>query len=249
MIFFGLIFHSHSYQPIIDKMPPAIGGRRRRLRSIGEFLTTQHKPDLEPVYVRTSQRPSKFGMQMKKIFGESAFSLKNGFSLKSLFKRRKGGEITPAEALNADPNAIFAAVQQMNKLDEESDAAMTAADSVFQPGLADQLLPDEKSIDVSETWDEDGYSVVPSSIGNSALGSKHGYGANRPAIREGDTLPTGHKVKNAYNKSVVQKIEESEDFKSIVSQRSNDERFLKKVARKREKDHEREIRRKAGLLK
>ena len=56
---------------------------------------------------------------------------------------------------------------------------------------------------------------------------KHGYGPNKK-LSVGDILPTGHKVKDAYPKSIREQLESSEEFVQMQHDHRKDNRKKKK---------------------
>ncbi len=86
-----------TYDKEINNMPPVIGGRRRRLNSISEYLISSNKPALEPVVVVASERPSKWDIRKKSLIEQ--FSFLNYFK----FSRKRKNYVTPKEALASNP--------------------------------------------------------------------------------------------------------------------------------------------------
>ena len=63
----------NSYSVPIAAMPPAVGGRRRRLKSISDFLLLSNKPELDPIVVPQVKRPSKWEVRKKNFFVSDHF--------------------------------------------------------------------------------------------------------------------------------------------------------------------------------
>jgi hypothetical protein len=104
----------------IRRMPPVIGGRRRRLKSISEYLIEHNKPDLKPINIIRSVRPTKFQMRMQAWFGD----LKRfKFKVPKIFRFAHANYITPKEAMDADPEAMMSQLKYIQRMDEEKVAA------------------------------------------------------------------------------------------------------------------------------
>ena len=58
----------NTYETALAAMPPAIGGRRRRLRSMSDFLLQVNKPELEVKDVPKARRPTKWQMRKKYFY-------------------------------------------------------------------------------------------------------------------------------------------------------------------------------------
>jgi hypothetical protein len=99
----------------IARMPPVIGGRRRRLKSISDFLISQNKPELQPVIVPKSVRPTKFQLRMESWFG----NMRLKWGLPRIFRPAHANYITPKEALDRDPEAMMTQLKYIQRLDEE----------------------------------------------------------------------------------------------------------------------------------
>mmetsp|Transcript_28680 Transcript_28680/g.39355 ORF Transcript_28680/g.39355 Transcript_28680/m.39355 type:complete len:724 (+) Transcript_28680:94-2265(+) len=238
----------NSYSQPIAAMPPAVGGRRRRLRSISDFLLLSNKPDLDPIVVPQVKRPSKWEVR-KKNFLEM-------LKVTNLFRVKRTGYVSPKEALSADPAAIMETLKYVDHIDEKKMETLmndrTGGGSVAGSslGLGDASLAGVlnstsgpaavterkgKNMKMAEETD-DGQSVIPESIGDSVVPlerqqKRHGYGPNEP-LKEGDLLPTGHVVKPAFPKSIVQQIEESDEFKEM---RKEQRKMLRKANRRDKK--------------
>jgi len=210
-----------TFQQDIQRMPPAVGARRRRLNSISEYLITQNKPDLLPIVVPKSDRPSKFEKRMAEWFG--GFGRVENFSLSRLFgSSLNKSYLTPKEALEMDPQVMMQELSLITKLDAdkvkarqerrrellEGSGTGTAGDKSTEDDDLDMFMGGEEKGDESvSTANLNGESLPPSStVGASVVGpAGHGWGVNRP-YGVGDTLPTGHKVKTAYPKSIADEV-------------------------------------------
>ena len=91
----------------IAKMPPAVGGRRRRLKSIDDFLMNANKPELEPIILRKKIRPTKW--EMRKENWKKWLNMQT----KAWFPRR---DLDAEAALNAEPKSM------LERLMEEEEA-------------------------------------------------------------------------------------------------------------------------------
>ena len=99
-------------------MPPVIGGRRRRLKSISEYLISSNKPELEPVHVPTMQRPSKWQLRTRALFGDKIANI-NVNRMTSLFRMTKTAYITPQEAVATNPEEIMQQLEYVRRIDDQ----------------------------------------------------------------------------------------------------------------------------------
>lgn len=109
------------YKDELVNMMPAVGGRRRRLKSIDGFLVNLSKPGLELTdYVR-KKRPTKWQLRWQAV--------KRFFSSRARAKHRKAHrDITTEDALHAEPDEIMGALQDMNEGEETHDVKL---DKIF----------------------------------------------------------------------------------------------------------------------
>lgn len=92
-----------TYKDEIAKIPPGIGGRRRRLRSIDDFLININKPELEYATFKKKIRPTKAEMRRQR-WAEFLSSL-------GLSRKKKKHEINPETALLEDPTTMLERIQ------------------------------------------------------------------------------------------------------------------------------------------
>lgn len=192
-----------AYGKDIANMPPAIGGRRRRLRSISDFLIKSNKPDLEAIVRPKIVRPTKW-----EIFRQT--HLRN-FKLTSIFKSvAMKNYITPKEALEKDPGEIAKYLSVVSKIDSSklSKISGTNSEKDISSNLQEIITPDDASFQNISQYNDSTSMEMGDTIGSSVV--RHDYG-NRKSFREGDMLPTGRKVKPAYPKSMVQQLQESKE--------------------------------------
>jgi hypothetical protein len=88
-----------NYGEEIDKIAPGIGGRRRRLKSIDEFLININKPELEIFIQPRHDRPTKAEKRNHRI--------RDFFSGFGLMKSRAPTSISPEQAVEMDPESNF----------------------------------------------------------------------------------------------------------------------------------------------
>ncbi|RYG70388.1 hypothetical protein EON64_00275 [archaeon] len=200
-----------TFKKDILNMPPAVGGRRRRLKSISDFLINSNKPELQQVTLPKMVRPEKF--QMWHLWRDWKLKDKIFGSLK------RASMITPVEALATDPKEMMITLQYMQKTAADTQGKertpvqeMGGGDSAVEDGTMENsaLLPQEESIELTADGEVENQSTdLPASLGTmqSHEPFKHGYGANQK-IKVGDRLPTGQIIKQAYPKSVAQQLEE-----------------------------------------
>lgn len=259
----------------ILQMPPVIGGRRRRLKSITEYLISSNKPPLEPIIIPRSLRPSKWDLKKEAWFGIKA-KVKEPhpmeaakitdkkpvrtmkFTLSHLLWPKSKTYVTPEEALAADPKEIMKTIQYVDKLDKkpplppkgskssESGSLVSVpripldSNSIQSSSISHSLTNDDQSsattkyesIALSKEGTLETNTLTPrESIGS---GFKHGYGANQEVRMEvGDVIPTGHKIKPAFPKSIAQQIEESNAI--LEQQKKEKESNLDAKAQRRQK--------------
>eukprot|EP01036_Dinobryon_divergens_P023212 gene23212-31534_t len=221
----------NTYETALKAMPPAIGGRRRRLRSMSDFLLQVNKPELEVKEVPKARRPTKWQMR-KKYFYDT-------ITLKTLFSTKKGGYVPPQEAMQADPNEIMQNLQRMDKIDDKKLSTLLDNQG-SKDGVA--VLGDASisGVMILSNNNED-ESVAPESIGDSVVparrifgGKRHGYGQNAP-IKVGDVLPTGHTVKPAIPKSIAEEVEDSDGFKAMMRDQRKHLKQMRKSERRKTK--------------
>lgn len=99
----------------IKRMAPVVGGRRRRLKSISDYLIEHNKPELKALVVPKCERPTKFQMRMQQWFGDFKFKL----ALPTIFRSAQMNYITPKEALDKDPEAMMTQLKYIQRMDEE----------------------------------------------------------------------------------------------------------------------------------
>lgn len=234
----------------IQRMPPAIGGRRRRVKSITDYLVELNKPELQHVEVIKSSRPSKFQLRMEALFGDKY----KRFNIMNLFRSAKSNYITPKEALSVNPEEMMARLTYVQKIDDNKitlkerelkESMQNGNSALIEEENLDEFLVDEVTVEDNESQSEfknsvdtsianlDSYSLLPpSTIGDSIV--KHGYGANK-GIKVGDILPTGHKVKTAYPKSIAEQVgDKYKENKELVQEKEKKEQE-KKVADEKKK--------------
>ncbi len=183
----------------IASMPPLVGGKRQRLNAIADFLINSNKPPLPPIIVPKSVRPSKWQLRSEALFGK--------INIGQILWPKQKAYIKPEEAMATDPKALMKTLDYMKKVD---------FDPKHEPH--EQVAPSpQKKGGRFESLDEmtaqgtlDTQSISPrESIGTVEAvrePHRHGFGKNQ-RIEVGDLLPTGHRVKEAFPKSIVEQIE------------------------------------------
>ena len=104
-----------TFEKDIKRMQPVIGGRRRRLKSISEFLINENKPELQPVIVPKSSRPTKWQLRMQSWFGDMRLKI----GLPRIFRSAHQNYITPKEALDKDPDAMMTQLRYIQRMNDE----------------------------------------------------------------------------------------------------------------------------------
>jgi hypothetical protein len=105
------------FEKEIANMPPAIGGQRHRLKEITDYLINYNKPELDPIIIQRSNRPTKWQIRKDALFGN--FSI-----LKYLFPKSKS-IVTPEEAIQANPTEMAKTLQYLYKFDAKK-ASLTS---------------------------------------------------------------------------------------------------------------------------
>ena len=179
------------------KIPPGIGGRRRRLKSIDEFLINVNKPDLEVTIVPKKVRPTKWDMR-KERWRKAWHKFWTGI------EDKKGQVvITPESALDMDPEVVLDKMLTQ----EEAKAAAQNRESVYQKIIPLQLEESGKATRrkkrAEERKQEDAPPFTPGSVGNDQL---HRRGKPQPPkappLKDGDMLINGAIVRSAVPKSI-----------------------------------------------
>lgn len=173
----------------IDNMPPVIGARRRRLKSIDDFLINSSKPDLEVKVKQRSVRPTKGDLRWN--WFKETVKYDSWFSKKA----KSHNHITRDEALEADPLDILRSFQ------DEDQAHLTKIDK------SKSIMSKLQSTAAKLRGDDS--SERGSSVGNSAMDqvNKRVSIRSESDVKPGDVLPSGHVVKSAVVKSITSKSE------------------------------------------
>lgn len=142
-----------TYADEIAKIPPGIGGRRRRLRSIDDFLININKPELEFSTFRKKVRPSKTEMRNRRW--------KDFFSKMGFAKAKKHLEINPETALLEEPAVMLERIQN----EEE---AKLRAEGKSNAALA-SLMRSGKSTKKADTKEGNDDEVLDKSLGTETM--------------------------------------------------------------------------------
>jgi len=119
----------NQYKDDIAKMPMGIGGRRRRLKSIENFLVEQVKPDLVMKVVPVKIRPTKWEMRKEKW----AKRMKKWFSQKQQVRERAVEDLEEDE----DPAEIIAKFRMKKDLLNRASSGEAVLDKL--PAIASAL--------------------------------------------------------------------------------------------------------------
>jgi len=114
------------YKEEISNLPPGVGGRRRRLKSIEEFLLNHSKPPLVMETLPVKVRPSKWDQRKEKYGGISA-RFKSWWNKKAVVKRVKKGPVQEDD--DDDEGAIIARFKQ-KKQDERDEMDGSVEESI-----------------------------------------------------------------------------------------------------------------------
>eukprot|EP01038_Epipyxis_sp_PR26KG_P010397 gene10397-13965_t len=213
-----------TYSNDINKMPPVIGGRRRRLNSISEFLTNSNKPELEPIIIQKSIRPTKWDLIKKKYLGD--------FDLTSFFiPRAQKNYITPEEALAAKPDELMDKIRFSKKSEIINNKKLKNEKNT--------LISIDSSTDImnssSQNDDNNSNSIINLSqdgLIDEKITSSIQIIKEKKEIKVGDVLATGHVVKPAFPKSIAKQIETTNEIMQERAER--EQQKLKKEKKKKE---------------
>jgi hypothetical protein len=201
----------------LTKMPPAIGGRRRRLKSMSEYLLNSEKPPLIVPDVPKSQRPTQWDIRRERW--KRLFDIKKWFKPLSHDK-----EITPAEALDINPDDVF----ERLKLTE----AKTAA--ILKKPQGDEAISRSEKV---ETAKGDAPNEQPLGMDSSSVVTEvvklrgKQSSVDGKMVSAGDVLPTGHVVKSAIPRSIAVKADETHQYKQITDDKENAKRDRERKAK------------------
>jgi hypothetical protein len=208
-----------TYAKEIESMPPVIGGRRRRLNSISEYLISSNKPALDPVVVPASKRPTRWALRKQAVM--------DTFTFLNYFKSKRKNYVTPKEALEADPEQLMTKLKFASMIDERKMAAINNAailsgtahgdSSTIQDNQLDSVVDESIAFSGSASVDrrargggKKGAGAGDSLESDSVLKAvRHGYTVNNKRMDVGDVLPTGHVVKEAFPRSIAAQLQES----------------------------------------
>ena len=221
------------YADEIGKMPPAIGGRRRRLKSIDTFLIEANKPELiVPVVVKLN-RPSRWEVKkqrwknkLDKFLKGKIFQMFQKVNLHNMMKRE--------DALETDPEDIMRSFQRNKEIAgiEEKEDAKEEADSEAKKNNDDEVDVPQKVIlankiskaglkkirdGIDGENDDDDMESTTSSIGESVLNDPSYYIRNQLEykLKYGDKLPTGHVLKPGMPKAFTEGSFSKEEIKEL----------------------------------
>lgn len=180
-----------TYADEIARIPPGIGGRRRRLRSIDDFLININKPDLEFNVMTKKVRLTKAQIRRHR-FREFVKAI--GFG----GKHRPVAGINPETALEQDPAVMLERIQ-----DEEDAKARAAGQSTSQ---LLNMMRSGKSKKVKEEDKEDD-ELTATSHGTEVMKKMTTFSspeaAKSKSLAVGDVLLTGKVLKGAVPKSLA----------------------------------------------
>lgn len=222
-----------TFEKEIANMPPVVGGRRRRLNSITDYLINDNKPPVEPVIVPRANRPTKWQIRKDAFLGRFKFA--------QYFFPKTSTFIKTEEALSTDPRELMTAIDYMKKvdhhqkygatqgggsvdgqsLDDQSSVTMDpmegAQNTVLVP-LNEELSVDDDTFDRAAGSRDDGSIGLRTMLTEESRGTmvhhhkphRHGFGKsesdNKIRMKVGDVLPTGQVIKSAFPKSVVEQL-------------------------------------------
>jgi alpha-tubulin suppressor-like RCC1 family protein/Ca2+-binding EF-hand superfamily protein len=206
------------YADEIAKIPPGIGGRRRRLKSIDDFLVNINKPELELSEVPRHVRPTH--AQLRKNRWRDFFARWG-------FVKKRNPAISPEQALEVDPEAqlesIVFAEEAKAHAEERAPTLNVQKLLTKPPPKADMPKPPGTS-DAESVSDS-----IPDSIGTNLIkGSaivKGGGGGSSP-YKPGDKLLTGQTIKEVIPKSIAIPASQAQ----AMQQEQKDKKAAKKKA-------------------
>ena len=237
-----------TYAKDIESMPPVIGGRRRRLKSISDFLINSNKPQVEQVTVVQSARPTKWELRKQALIEN--FSFLNYFR----FSRKRKNYVTPQQALESDPDVLMNKLKFVSMIDDAKfDAVRNQAahggnmDSVLESQLETvetESIPYSASSSQKNATKKRNFQVgsvgsgsQSERINTAGSGTRHGYTKENQKMEVGDVLPTGHIVKEAYPRSIAKQLQLA--YEAEEQARMKAEKDLAEMDAKNEKEKNR----------
>jgi alpha-tubulin suppressor-like RCC1 family protein/Ca2+-binding EF-hand superfamily protein len=204
----------------IETMPPGIGGRRRRLDSIDDYLVNSHKPKLVLPTVHRVHRPSKWEAWKEKWL--PSFSL----NPLSWFMGSAGGG--GGGAAGRGRKASIAPSFEKNTLLLSSDASPPAAPAAVAPppppSVAHPTLPAPVSGGAAAGGvpEDDDQSIGSQSATGTAMkyAVGHGEGGDDELCSVGEMTSDGHVVKEPYPRSIGDKVRETRELMKEKKKRS-----------------------------
>lgn len=239
-----------TYKEELTLMPPAVGGRRRRLKSIDGFLTDGIKDPLVLPVIPRKERPTKWDMRKE--------AMRNWFkSLWSHMPKLKKKNITKELALDADPEDIMRSFMRERPPDESTLATQTTLDktedvegdggsSAEKKEGDDGFVKPERQIfnkiskkgierlkaglsaeDDAPDDDKSAASSIGASVNPTVQQFRKKKPPSRPKLEVGDILPTGQVVKGPFPRSIVDDAEMMKEVKELQKTRAEKEKVLK----------------------
>lgn len=220
-----------TYGEEIDRIPPGIGGRRRRLNSIDEFLININKPELE-IYIQPKHnRPTKAQKRNHRI--------RDFFSGLGLMRSRKPAAITPDQAVEMDPETNFEKVVfeeeakahaegrdpliDSKALVKEEDKEKKTSKKFARRAKAMGEPDEEKKDSADHITAMIGESVLPGVVKSNKMSDEE-IQATIPRV--GEKLLTGQLVKPSIPRSISEPAAQSDEYLADERERNKNKKLL-----------------------
>lgn len=218
-----------TYKEEIAKIPPGIGGRRRRLASIDDYLINISKPDLERAVVNKKVRPTKADHRRERFAKIASL-----FTFSSSRHRHRHGkeEITPEAALAQDPQLIL---ERMRDEEDAKNRAMGLESQtmarMMRSGMKKKGKDDEEQLEESKS--------VSASVGTEVMKKMPTFSSPEALAKKeltvGDVMLTGFKLKGPVPKAIADPASKMMESKRKDEEKRNLENMKLEAQKKRDK--------------
>jgi len=242
-----------TYKDELTLMPPAVGGRRRRLKSMDLFLTEGIKDPLILPPVPVKIRPTKWDMRKE--------AMRNWFkSFWSHMPKLRRRVMTKELALDADPEDIMRSFMRERPPDESTLATTDGGDKtedksqeltekkegddgfvkpekqifnkISKKGI--ERLKAGKKLEDEPEDDKSAASSIGASVNPEVQLFKKQKSPERIKLNVGDILPNGQIVKPPFPRSITEDAEMMKDVKELQKVKEKNEKLLKEKEAERQ---------------
>lgn len=197
-----------TYSDEIAKIPPGIGGRRRRLRSIDDFLININKPDLEYTVRPKKVRPTK--AETRKVWWTGVM---RSLGLAGMQRARGGDlEITPETALEIDPGEMLARIQVEQEAKERAESLRATSQIANLMRGANKQAKNANMGEAEEGKDAD-HSVGTTGPMKTMKSFTNAQATATKEIAIGDVLLTGKVLKGVVPRAIALPAAQSYELK------------------------------------